>query len=145
MTVKVAINGFGRIGRNVLRAIVESGRTDIEVVAINDLGSPKANAHLLKYDSVHGRLGRDVSVSGDGFSVGGRSIKALASELPERTGEASGALNEKELQGLVQMLTESRRFGLLSVTDRSGAPLMHMVVRGDRPVDETLRELAQRL
>ena len=56
MTVKVAINGFGRIGRNVLRAIVESGRTDIEVVAINDLGPVETNAHLIRYDSVHGRF-----------------------------------------------------------------------------------------
>ncbi len=56
MTVKVAINGFGRIGRNVLRAIIESGRTDIEVVAINDLGPVETNAHLLRFDSVHGRF-----------------------------------------------------------------------------------------
>ena len=55
MTVKVAINGFGRIGRNVLRAIIESGRTDIEVVAINDLGPVETNAHLMRYDSVHGQ------------------------------------------------------------------------------------------
>ena len=58
MAVKVAINGFGRIGRLVLRAIVESGRTDVEPVAINDLGSVEANAHLFRYDSVHGPLPR---------------------------------------------------------------------------------------
>ena len=56
MAVKVAINGFGRIGRNILRAIIESGRTDIEVVAINDLGPVETNAHLLRFDSVHGRF-----------------------------------------------------------------------------------------
>lgn len=56
MTVKIGINGFGRIGRNVLRAIIESGRQDIEVVAINDLGPVETNAHLLRYDSVHGRF-----------------------------------------------------------------------------------------
>ena len=56
MAVRVAINGFGRIGRNILRAIMESGRTDIEVVAINDLGPVETNAHLMRYDSVHGRL-----------------------------------------------------------------------------------------
>jgi homoserine dehydrogenase len=56
MTVKVAINGFGRIGRNVLRGIMESGRTDIEVVAINDLGPVETNAHLMRYDSVHGKF-----------------------------------------------------------------------------------------
>ena len=60
MTVKVGINGFGRIGRNVLRAILESGRKDIEVIEINDLGSVEANAHLLKYDSVHGKAGYDI-------------------------------------------------------------------------------------
>ena len=65
MTVRVAINGFGRIGRNVLRAIVESGRTDIEVVAINDLGPVETNAHLLRYDSVHGRFPHEVKVDGD--------------------------------------------------------------------------------
>jgi glyceraldehyde 3-phosphate dehydrogenase len=59
MAVKVAINGFGRIGRNILRAIVENGRTDIEVVAINDLGPVETNAHLLRYDSVHGRFPGD--------------------------------------------------------------------------------------
>ena len=65
MAVKVAINGFGRIGRNVLRAIAESGRTDIEVVAINDLGPVETNAHLLRFDSVHGRFPGVVKVEGD--------------------------------------------------------------------------------
>jgi glyceraldehyde 3-phosphate dehydrogenase len=65
MTVRVAINGFGRIGRNVLRAIVESGRSDIEVVAINDLGAVEANAHLLRFDSVHGRFPGQVQVEGE--------------------------------------------------------------------------------
>jgi len=70
MTVKVAINGFGRIGRNVLRAIVESGRTDIEVIAINDLGPVETNAHLLQYDSVHGRFPQQVKTSADTIDVG---------------------------------------------------------------------------
>ena len=65
MAVKVAINGFGRIGRNVLRAIIESGRNDIEVVAINDLGPVETNAHLLRYDSVHGRFPATVTVNGE--------------------------------------------------------------------------------
>ena len=65
MAVKVAINGFGRIGRLVLRAMVESGRTDVECVAINDLGSPDANAHLFRYDSAHGRFPGEVHVAGD--------------------------------------------------------------------------------
>ena len=69
MAVKVAINGFGRIGRLVLRAIVESGRTDVVPVAINDLGSVEDNVHLFRYDSVHGRFPGDVAVSGDSITV----------------------------------------------------------------------------
>ncbi len=69
MAVKVAINGFGRIGRLVLRAIVESGRTDVEPVAINDLGSVEANAHLFRYDSVHGRFPGNVTVDGDSLTI----------------------------------------------------------------------------
>lgn len=69
MTVKVAINGFGRIGRLVLRAMVESGRSDVECVAINDLGSVEANAHLFKYDSVHGRFPGEVHVAGDSIII----------------------------------------------------------------------------
>lgn len=83
MTVKVAINGFGRIGRNVLRAIVESGRTDIEVVAINDLGPVETNAHLLRYDSIHGRFPATVKVEGDTIIVGnGKPIKVTAIKDP---------------------------------------------------------------
>ncbi|MEM9225315.1 MAG: type I glyceraldehyde-3-phosphate dehydrogenase [Pseudomonadota bacterium] len=86
MAVCVAINGFGRIGRLVLRSIIEHDRSDIEVVAINDLGPVETNAHLLQYDSVHGRLGEDVSVDGDMIKVGTRSFKCTAvrdpAELP---------------------------------------------------------------
>ncbi len=82
MTVKVAINGFGRIGRNVLRAIIESGRTDIEVVAINDLGPVETNAHLLRYDSVHGRFPATVTVDGDTIDVGQGPIKVTAIRNP---------------------------------------------------------------
>jgi len=81
--VKVAINGFGRIGRNVLRAIVESGRTDIEVTAINDLGPVETNAHLLQYDSVHGRFPAKVTVSGDSIDVGYGPIKVTAERDPK--------------------------------------------------------------
>ena len=69
MAVKVAINGFGRIGRLVLRAMVQSGRTDLEPVAINDLGSVEANAHLFRYDSVHGRFPGEVAVDGDSLTI----------------------------------------------------------------------------
>jgi len=82
MTVKVAINGFGRIGRNVLRAIVESGRKDIQVVAINDLGPVETNAHLLRFDSVHGRFPHDVKVAGDTIDVGSGPIKVTAVRDP---------------------------------------------------------------
>ncbi len=82
MAVRVAMNGFGRIGRMVFRALMESGRSDIEVVAINDLGSAEANAHLLQFDSVHGPLNMDVSVSGDTLTVGGKSVKVLAERDP---------------------------------------------------------------
>lgn len=82
MAVKVAINGFGRIGRNVLRAIIESGRTDIEVVAINDLGPVETNAHLLRFDSVHGRFPHDVKVSGSTIDVGRGPIEVSAMRDP---------------------------------------------------------------
>ncbi|MCV6592780.1 MAG: type I glyceraldehyde-3-phosphate dehydrogenase [Silicimonas sp.] len=82
MAVKVAINGFGRIGRNVLRAIVESGRDDIEVVAINDLGPVETNAHLLRYDSVHGRFPVNVKSGKDWIDVGGGKIKVTAIRNP---------------------------------------------------------------
>ncbi len=82
MTVRVAINGFGRIGRNVLRAIIESGRTDIEVVAINDLGPVETNAHLFRFDSVHGRFSGEVKVDGDTIDVGRGPIKVTAVRDP---------------------------------------------------------------
>ncbi len=82
MTVKVAINGFGRIGRNILRSIVESGRTDIEVVAINDLGPVETNAHLLRFDSVHGRFPAEVKVSGNTMDVGRGPIEVTAIRNP---------------------------------------------------------------
>jgi len=83
MTVRVAINGFGRIGRNVLRAIVEAGRKDIAVVAINDLGPVETNAHLLRYDSVHGRFPAEVKVAGSTIDVGTGPIKVYAERNPE--------------------------------------------------------------
>jgi glyceraldehyde 3-phosphate dehydrogenase len=82
MTVKVAINGFGRIGRNVLRAIIESGRTDIEVVAINDLGPVETNAHLLRFDSVHGRFPAEVKTTATTIDVGRGPIEVSAVRNP---------------------------------------------------------------
>ncbi len=82
MTVKVAINGFGRIGRNILRSIIESDRTDIEVIAINDLGPVETNAHLLQYDSVHGRFPVKVSHTDDSIDVGRGPIRVTAIRNP---------------------------------------------------------------
>ena len=82
MTVKVAINGFGRIGRTILRAIIESGRTDIEVVAINDLGPVETNAHLLRFDSVHGRFPATVTTTADSIDVGRGPMLVTAIKNP---------------------------------------------------------------
>ncbi|WP_419902995.1 type I glyceraldehyde-3-phosphate dehydrogenase [Kiloniella sp.] len=82
MAVRVAINGFGRIGRLVLRAIIESGRDDIEVVAINDLASAQANAHLLKYDSVHGTLRKSIKADDGALIIEGKRIAALSERNP---------------------------------------------------------------
>jgi len=84
MTVKIAINGFGRIGRNVLRAVIESHEKEIKVVAINDSGPIKTNVHLLKYDSVHGRLNSDIKIiNDDTFEINGMKIKKLSNRNPE--------------------------------------------------------------
>ena len=80
--VRIAINGFGRIGRNIVRAIYESGRTDIDIVAINDLGPVETNAHLMRYDSVHGRFPHQVTVDGDTIRVGKESFKVFAERDP---------------------------------------------------------------
>ena len=106
MTVKIAINGFGRIGRLVLRSIMESGRNDVTVVGINDLATSEANAHLLKYDSVHGRFKGDVKASGDKLIVNGHEIRMTAikdpTQLPWKdlgvdiTMECTGIFTKKE-------------------------------------------------
>jgi glyceraldehyde 3-phosphate dehydrogenase len=82
MAVRVGINGFGRIGRNFYRAAKKAG-ADVDLVAVNDLASPEINAHLLKYDSTHGKLGDEVKVTGDGISVGGDSFKVLSERDPK--------------------------------------------------------------
>jgi glyceraldehyde 3-phosphate dehydrogenase len=91
MAVRVAINGFGRIGRNILRAIIESGRTDIDVVAINDLGPVETNAHLIRFDSVHGRFPGTVTVKDDTIDVGRGPIKVTAVKNPAEL--PHGAMN----------------------------------------------------
>ncbi|RLQ88732.1 type I glyceraldehyde-3-phosphate dehydrogenase [Notoacmeibacter ruber] len=84
MTLRIAINGFGRIGRNVVRAIYESGRTDVDIIAINDLGPVETNAHLMRYDSVHGAFPKAVEVDGDTIKIeGGDSFKVLSERDPK--------------------------------------------------------------
>src|SRR4029078_8407877 len=125
MTVKVASNGFGRIGRNVLRAIIESGRNDIEVVAINDLGPVETNAHLLRFDSVHGRFPHEVKVSGEQSEAGRGPIKVTAiknpAELPHKALgvdialECTGIFTSKEKAKL--HLDAGAKRGLVSAAD----------------------------
>ncbi len=93
MAIRVAINGFGRIGRNVLRAIAESGRTDIEVVAVNDLADAAANARLLARDSVHGRFPGTVSVDGDAMVVNGKRIVVTAERDPAKLPHAAHSVD----------------------------------------------------
>ena len=93
MTVRVSINGFGRIGRNILRAIVESGRKDIEVVSINDLGPVETNAHLLRFDSVHGRFPAEVKVAGDTIVIDGQAIKVTAERDPAKLPHAANKVD----------------------------------------------------
>jgi glyceraldehyde 3-phosphate dehydrogenase len=112
MTLRVAINGFGRIGRLVLRSIVEHERRDIEVVAINDLGPVETNAHLLRYDSVHGRFPGAVKVEGDTIDVGFGPIKVTAIRDP-------GQLPHKELG--VEIALECT--GLFNKKDKAAAHL----------------------
>jgi glyceraldehyde 3-phosphate dehydrogenase len=84
MTIKVAINGYGRIGRNVLRALYESGRKDIKIIALNDLGNAETNAHLTRHDTVHGRFGGTVRVEGDYMVVNGDRIRVCAERDPSK-------------------------------------------------------------
>ena len=108
MSVKVAINGFGRIGRNVLRGIIESGRTDIEVVAINDLGPVESNAHLLRFDSIHGRFPFEVTTTETTIDVGRGPMQVTAirnpADLPwadvDIVLECTGIFNSKEKASL---------------------------------------------
>jgi len=104
MAVTIAINGFGRIGRNILRSIIESGRTDIEVVAINDLGPVETNAHLLQFDSVHGHFQREVKTTETTIDAGRGPIEVTAirnpAELPWKhidiVMECTGIFTDKE-------------------------------------------------
>jgi glyceraldehyde 3-phosphate dehydrogenase len=110
MTIKVAINGYGRIGRNVLRAVYEAGRDDVQIVAVNDLGDANTNAHLTQYDTAHGRFPGTVEVDGDDMIVNGDRIKVLAERDPAKlpwgdlgvdvVHECTGFFRTKETAGL---------------------------------------------
>ena len=82
MTVKIAINGFGRIGRNILRAVIESGRADIEIIAINDLGPTEVNAHLLEFDSIHGKFSQNIKTTKNSIIIGDMDIEVTAIKKP---------------------------------------------------------------
>ena len=104
MTIKVAINGFGRIGRNILRAVIESERKDLEVIAINDLGSAEVNAHLLEFDSVHGKFAGTIKTTKDSIIIEGMEIKVTSIRQPaalpweniDIAMECTGIFNERE-------------------------------------------------
>jgi len=136
MPVRVAINGFGRIGRLVLRSIIEHGRQDIVVVAINDLGSPEANAHLLRYDSVHGRYPGEVTVKGDGLDVGHGLIKVTAirdpSALPHKAEgvdialECTGLFTTRE-KAAAHLTAGARRVLVSAPCDGADKTIVHGV------------------
>src|ERR1700742_212017 len=101
MTIKVGINGYGRIGRNILRALYESKRSDIKIVAVNDLGDAATNAHLTKYDTAHGKFPGEVSVDGENMVVNGDKIRVFAERDPSKIGWGSvGADMVLECTGL---------------------------------------------
>jgi glyceraldehyde 3-phosphate dehydrogenase len=132
MTVRVAINGFGRIGRNVLRAIIESGRTDIEVVALNDLGPVETNAHLIRYDSVHGRFPGEVKVKGDTIDVGRGPMRVHAvrnpAELPWKAEGVDIALECTGLFTTKEKASAHLEAGAKRVLDSAPADGAHLTV-----------------
>src|SRR5258705_9758717 len=134
MTIKVAINGYGRIGRNVLRAHYEGGKKhDLSIVAINDLGSPETNAHLTRYDTVHGKFPGKIVVDGDAMVVNGDRIKVLAQRNPaELPWTALGVDVVLECTGL---FTTKEKAGAHL---RGGAKKVIISAPGGKDVDATI-------
>ncbi len=140
MAVRVAINGFGRIGRNILRAIAESGRTDVEVVAINDLGPVETNAHLLRFDSVHGRFPGEVAVEGEFIVVNGKKIKVTAvrnpAELPHKdlgvdiAMECTGIFTSKD-KAAAHLTAGAKRVLVSAPADGADLTVVYGVNHGD--------------
>src|SRR5437899_1594899 len=134
MTIRVAINGYGRIGRNILRAHYEGGKKhDIEIVALNDLGSPDTNAHLTRYDTVHGKFPGSVEVEGDSLVINGDRIKVLAQRNPAELPWAS--LNIDVVLECTGLFTTKEK---ASAHLRGGAKKVIISAPGGKDVDATL-------
>jgi glyceraldehyde 3-phosphate dehydrogenase len=145
MPIRVAINGFGRIGRLVLRSLVEHDRHDIEVVSLNDLGSVEANAHLLRYDSVHGRFPGEVKVDGDSIDVGMGRIKVTAirdpAQLPHRelgvdiALECTGLFTTRE-KAAAHLTAGARRVLVSAPCDHADKTIVHGVNQDTLTADD---------
>jgi glyceraldehyde 3-phosphate dehydrogenase len=133
MAIKVGINGYGRIGRNILRALYESKRGDIKIVAVNDLGDAATNAHLTKYDTAHGKFPGSVSVDGDSMVVDGDKIRVFAERDPAKIGWAAvGADVVLECTGLFTSKAKA------SAHLAGGAKKVIISAPGDKDVDATV-------
>ncbi|MBU1026446.1 MAG: type I glyceraldehyde-3-phosphate dehydrogenase, partial [Candidatus Margulisbacteria bacterium] len=140
MAIKVGINGFGRIGRNVVRAALCSGDKEIEFVAVNDLTDAKTLAHLMKYDSIHGVLKEDVKVEGDSIVVGGKKIKVLSEKDPAKLPwkdlgvqivfECTGLFRDAETAG--KHLTAGAKKVIISAPAKGAIPTFVMGVNDDK-------------
>ena len=132
--IKVAINGYGRIGRNILRAFYESGKkAPIEIVAINDLGSPDTNAHLTRYDTVHGKFPGEIAVDGDALVVNGDRIKVLAERDPAQL--PWGALGVDVVLECTGLFTSKEKAGAHL---KAGAKKVIISAPGGKDVDATI-------
>ena len=134
MTIKVAINGYGRIGRNILRAHYEGGKKhDIEIVALNDLGDARINAHLTRYDTVHGRFGGTVKVDGDALIVNGDRIRVLSTRDPSQLPWA--AMGVDVVHECTGLFTTKERAGAHL---QAGAKKVIISAPGGKDVDATI-------
>lgn len=134
MPIKVAINGYGRIGRNVLRALYEAGRTkDIQIVALNDLGDVNTNVHLTKYDTVHGKFKADVAIDGDYMVVNGDKIRVFAERDPSKL--PWGSLGVDVVHECTGLFTSKAKAG---AHVNAGAKKVVISAPGDKDVDATI-------
>ena len=153
MAVRVGINGFGRIGRNVLRAIAESGRKDIVVVGINDLGPVETNAHLLRFDSVHGRFPHTVTVDGDSIDIGQGKIRVTAERDPSKLPwkdlgvdialECTGIFTAKD-KAAIHLGAGAKRVLVSAPSDGADKTIVYGVNHGTLTKDEYLALVAGR-